>query len=409
MIKTKLILVDGITGSGKSTTAHYIYRQLKKNGIKAEWYYEEQHYHPVFRIPKQKKKENEEQYCKRYMDELLQNWKDFVEKIKKGYTVHIIESMFFQDSLNWAVALDLDRKFIKEYAHMLYKTVKTADPVLIHFIQEDVGKAMRRNWKRRGEMWTNSFIRRNEKYPFSRNRKLKGRKASIAIWNELTDITKELYSELDMQKVQIENSGQNWTEYRKSIHELLKIEQHEELLYKRSYRKYCDTYLGKSYKLRTHVKKGRLLIDAFWPNLKLIPVSDNEFELEGFPISFRFYKYKGIKKLRITEAGCYYDKGKISDKYIPVIISEKILKRYCGTYWCEEDKIERKIIMKDGKLFYRRDEGNESEMINMSETEFMMESVRENKINFEKVNGEWQFVFHIKRRVNPHALFVRKR
>lgn len=34
MIKTKLILVDGITGSGKSTTAYYIARQIEKNGIK---------------------------------------------------------------------------------------------------------------------------------------------------------------------------------------------------------------------------------------------------------------------------------------------------------------------------------------------------------------------------------------
>ncbi|NOR44359.1 MAG: hypothetical protein GQ534_02145 [Candidatus Delongbacteria bacterium] len=41
-MKTKLIIVEGIAGSGKSTTAHYIARQLEKNEIKAKWYYEEE-------------------------------------------------------------------------------------------------------------------------------------------------------------------------------------------------------------------------------------------------------------------------------------------------------------------------------------------------------------------------------
>jgi len=38
MLNTKLILVDGMTGSGKSTTAHFIARQLEKNGIKVKCY-----------------------------------------------------------------------------------------------------------------------------------------------------------------------------------------------------------------------------------------------------------------------------------------------------------------------------------------------------------------------------------
>jgi thymidylate kinase len=50
MIDTKLILVDGIPGAGKSTTAQFIARQLEKNGIKTKIYNETDNNHPLGRF-----------------------------------------------------------------------------------------------------------------------------------------------------------------------------------------------------------------------------------------------------------------------------------------------------------------------------------------------------------------------
>ena len=143
--------------------------------------------------------------------------------------------------------------------------------------------------------------------------------------------------------------------------------------------------------------------------MKLVPESKNEFQIEGFPISFRFYKYKGKKKVKTSKAGCFLKEGGIADKYIPVKIDESILEKYCGTYWHEEDKVERKIILKEGKLFYWREKGNESGLITVSKTEFMMMAMVENKIEFKKVKGEWQFTFDLKEKNSPTSLFVRRR
>ena len=43
----KLILVEGLPGSGKSSTAQFICDQLQRNGHRARWYYEDETPHPV--------------------------------------------------------------------------------------------------------------------------------------------------------------------------------------------------------------------------------------------------------------------------------------------------------------------------------------------------------------------------
>jgi energy-coupling factor transporter ATP-binding protein EcfA2 len=48
MLQTKLILLDGVPGSGKSTLAQTLLRHLRRQGIPARWWYEEDAAHPVY-------------------------------------------------------------------------------------------------------------------------------------------------------------------------------------------------------------------------------------------------------------------------------------------------------------------------------------------------------------------------
>ena len=62
-------------------------------------------------------------------------------------------------------------------------------------------------------------------------------------------------------------------------------------MYNSSFKQFFGDYLGKGYMLNFYEKDERLYVDAFWPNLKLLPVSKNEYEIEGYPISFKFYNF----------------------------------------------------------------------------------------------------------------------
>ena len=118
------------------------------------------------------------------------------------------------------------------------------NPVIIHYYQRDVEKAIRNNWQRRGDDWKKWFI------------------------------SKELFSDFDFRKIQIENSKNDWEFYRKQIIDFLELPMTDEHLFDDSFEKFKGYYSG----LKIHIKNNRLCLNVFWPNLKLLPITENEFE-----------------------------------------------------------------------------------------------------------------------------------
>lgn len=412
MIKTKLILVDGIPGSGKSTTAHFIYRQIEKNGIKVKWVYEEENKHPLLLADKKFEKgkdEPENDYSKRIMKAYYAMWKKFIKIVEKEDSIYIIESFLFQDILYFPhFANDLDKKDIKKYSHKILNAARHLDPVIVHLYQKDAKSSMRRNWQRRGDEWKVGIVKSDVESLYCKNRNLLGDEGSLQIWQDFTDFTVELFKEYKFNKIQIENLKQDWTIYRKRLLEFFGLKEVSEKLYEPSYSRFFGEYLGPGYIFKVHELEGRLCMDSFWPNLKLLPVSKNEFEMEGFPISVKFYKYGGKKRFKFSKALCYFTEGNTGIEHSRYIMDGKNIEKFCGIYWCEKDKLERKLYLKDDTFYYWREEGNQSKLIQISDTGFMMEIMDDNRIKFKKVKGKWQFTFDIKGEKPVHSLFMPK-
>jgi len=411
MIKTKLILVDGITGSGKSTTAHFIARQMEKNGVKVKWYYEVEKDHPVFEILKNDD-ESDLDHSKRVFEEYPKKWIDFVNKVKDDEFVYIIESYLFQDVLMSPHFMnDLDRQVIKDYSHSILEIAKCLDPVLIHFYQKDVDKSLRGNWQRRDEEWTKWFIAREEKTLYCKNRNLKGEAGAIRLWQDFTDFTLEVFEEYEFRKIQFENSEHKWDEYKNQIMQFLELENFEEALYDNSMDQFCGDYIGKGSVYKVHIKNNRLCLDTFWPNLKLLPTGENRFEVEGFPVVLHFIKddVTKVSSIKFSNSLCYdFRNDDEAIMYSLYNAKESDLEKYCGIYWCEADKLERKLYTKNGKFYYWREVGNESQLIPITDTQFMMVTMDDNRIEFKKVKGKWQFTFDIKGEKPAHHLFLPK-
>lgn len=389
MIKTKLIFVDGITGSGKSSTAHYIARQLNKNGIKAKWFYELEKNNP-FTFMTAKPCKTKKEYSKIFMEDYLIQIEKLLSELKDNDSVYVVESYMFQDILNSLLYGDEDRSTIFEFYKDYIKIIEKLDPVVIHYYQKDVPTALRKNFEIRGDSWKENRIATKEEFDYCKNRDLKGEEGYINFFQEMSDISLLVYETLDFRKIQIENSAKDWKNYRKQIMDFLDIRQVEEILFESSFKKYCGTYL----EIKVHIRDERLCIDTYWPNLKLIQTGEDEFEIEGMTTSIKFKK-NASAEISLLEfkgsSGKIFERQKIS----PLKLSDADMEKFCGNYWSESEKIARKIYLKNNHLYYFRKKHNETRIYPLTETRFSLHH-SDDQIEFKLIDGEWNFEFAAK-------------
>jgi len=395
MLNTKLILVDGITGSGKSTTAHFIARQMEKNGIKVRWIYEQEKNHPL-----NKNQWQESDSVLSYSDRLLREdpkvWMDFVNTIKHDDCIYIVEAYWFQDVLMFPhFANDLNRQIIKDFSHQICDIIRCLNPVIIHFYQQDVGKSLQLTWERRGaKEW---YIEQDADNLYCANRGLKGEVAVIKIWQDFSDFTLELFEEYDFRKLQIENSAQDWELYHSLILDFLQISKHEEVLYDNSFLQFCGLYLGEGYSADVYTENQNLwiYIPNFGSSTRLIPIADNEFAFESYQITIRFAvnERNEIQSLEFIKALGDFQGG-TAEKFQPYKLSEAELNLFSGDYRCETENLDRKIYQKDCSLYYVRGVNNVSRLLPISNTKLVMG--RSVSLDFDLTNNPKQFVFKAK-------------
>jgi len=298
MINTKLIFVDGISGSGKSTMAHYIARQLKKNNIKVKCLFELEEGHP---LQVKSDKEDENEYNEDYILHFLKQLDDLVDKIINDNSIYIIESYFFQNIFLHLLANDCNRKDIDDFYCKYLSKIDKLNPVIIHFFQNNTETALNNIWQSRGfEYQKDAYIKLDGNNNFCKNRNISGESGTIAFWDEIVNISLNLFDTFNCSKIQINNSTLEWDIYRKQITDFLEIDQFEEKLFDESYEEYCGQYGG----ISVYIKNSRLSTDWFWPDLKLLYQTNDEFEVEGFPVLIKFLRddKNEVKSLKFIKA-----------------------------------------------------------------------------------------------------------
>ncbi len=302
MLNTKLILIDGITGSGKSTLSHFLYRQMQKNNMQVKWLHEEEKDHPLVYKPNWAKELTTQEKTEIYLKEYVELWGKFAEEVKQSGSVYIVESYLFQYPFATLIRQETDKSRIKEFGHALIKQVEQLNPVVIYLYPQDVETGINLNFTRRGKDWTEWILSKLESTEHAKKRNWDGQTEANYYYQSLSDISLELMKEFTLPKMSIENSRQDWDLYRKEMLQFLEIPFREEILLRPEDVNYCGEYSkkfadGNEMKYLVYIQENRLCIDAFWPGLKLISVSGDEFSIEGYPFKL-FFKKDAIDKVK---------------------------------------------------------------------------------------------------------------
>ncbi|MFT4415907.1 hypothetical protein ACLM5H_18770 [Fredinandcohnia humi] len=273
-MNTKLILIEGIPGSGKTSTAKAINEQLIQKRISSQLFLEGNVNHPadyewtacldepqyerllekylhlekqirdytiqenlLYLIPygKMEIEQKDDSIPKSFFEDigkhdvynlplttycelLLNRWKSFARQAVKEDPVYIFECAFFQNPINVFLARD-DRPFseLRSFLEKLTNIISPLDPVLIYLNQENIEETINRVRKERSPEWFDFVSRYFTQQEFGKNRGLSGFDGVISYLTSRKEAEKMLLDLLPMETRIIDNSTYDWKKVNQEI------------------------------------------------------------------------------------------------------------------------------------------------------------------------------------------------
>ncbi|MEM7536637.1 MAG: hypothetical protein AAF639_30925 [Chloroflexota bacterium] len=283
-VGSKLILVEGLTGSGKSIMAHTIARQLAHNGIPATWVHEGELPHPLGI--------EDDPGAEGYAVYMRRQWATYVEHVAQSNQVSVVEACLFNNVFEWLFALDWDREDILGYADEMQTLLAPLNPTLVYLAQEDVDAALVRNFDRRGVGFRDYVIDYATDTAIAKHRGWTGYDGMAKFWREFVSLTDELYERYHIHKCKIDNAAGQWPDYDRQVMDCLalpfvpepRLSQSEAIKLVGSYK---DRQSDKVFTVL--YEDGKLTIDLFLETrTTLVPRPNGIFETAGWHFEIRF-------------------------------------------------------------------------------------------------------------------------
>lgn len=214
-LEPRLVIVEGIMGSGKSTTIRCIAASLEETNRQTLPIPEATTPHPICAFAELAHPYQPwlDAIPAELAEKSLSKWRSFIDSARRFDTVPILDGQFFHGDLTNLFLMEAGWAAIAEYIRAVEKIIHPLTPLLIYFYQKDVERALRTVAARRGDAWVKYQVDWKLQAPYSRRRGLKGLEGLIALYKDYRELTDELYSGLDLAKLAIENSEQDWPIY----------------------------------------------------------------------------------------------------------------------------------------------------------------------------------------------------
>jgi hypothetical protein len=221
----RLVIVEGIMGSGKSTTMRFIARRLEDAGRLALPLHERTAPHPV------RATDELEHWFEPWRDATPQHladcaltrWATFVEATQESSAIPVLDGQLFHGDLTHLLLMDADSSLIFDYVKALAAVIAPLDPFVVYLWQRDVEKAVRIVCSERGPEWIDYQVSWKLAGPYCVRRGYQGLEGLISLYRDYRRMTDDLFDQLPLAKLAIENSGRDWPAYESQILNALQL------------------------------------------------------------------------------------------------------------------------------------------------------------------------------------------
>lgn len=199
----KLIIIDGMPGSGKTTCATMLSEQLSSWNISNRCILELEEKHPLFIEGYQFTSFEDEGQANVFIDKLQSLFRDFVqERLVSPQDITIIESVLFQDAISCAYHMGMNPDMLLNFSSSLQEILSPLEPLLIYFYQVNVEGQWRFICSVRGNQWGPVSLHTDEDF-----------KEAAELWGGSQAFVRRIIDAWDIPKLIIENTDYSWDDY----------------------------------------------------------------------------------------------------------------------------------------------------------------------------------------------------
>jgi hypothetical protein len=215
MLDTKLILVEGLPGAGKTTSTGYLKDLLQQRGFNCRQYLEEDDPHPIACL---------DFTIQGLPEKVLPLWEKFAAEEKDGRRITVMESRLWQNTALFMYMSAWDVEAIRKFSRQVHRALVPLAPVLVYLDQEDVESALRRLYTLRGEAWMEREMESTSQYPWFQSRRLDGFPGWVQFFEEWRGVAGRLFDDWMGHKIRILNPHDDWAKAYCRLETFLKID-----------------------------------------------------------------------------------------------------------------------------------------------------------------------------------------
>ncbi len=228
MRDTRFIFVEGIMGSGKSTTAWFLTEQLQRHGINARFLLEgptlDEPKHPL-RVATELPHPNGvwlNVTIEEYIALSLRKWRAFAQEARQSETVTACDGLLFHGNMTDLVLMNASPEVLRAYVAQVIETISGLNPVVIYFSHPDITHALRRICDARGSEWEAYQVNWKVLSPYGRERSLHGFDGLVELYQTFCALCEDIFAQLVLPKLAIRNEGE-WARYYEEILSFLQL------------------------------------------------------------------------------------------------------------------------------------------------------------------------------------------
>jgi len=224
MDRSRLIFVEGIMGSGKSTTARWLARLYRRTSSPARPVPEARP-HPtnVFRNLPHWMQPWLDLSAEELMTRSYANWRAFVEKAVSAPHLFVFDGQLFHGDFTCLFLMNCPPQTLQQYVETVLQIARPLHPTLIYCYQTDVAQALDRIGAQRGQGWVEYQVNWKVPSPYGQQRGLAGTDGWKQLYQDYRRLTDLCLQNLAIPKLEIETSVGEWSSYQRRICKFLDL------------------------------------------------------------------------------------------------------------------------------------------------------------------------------------------